>query len=221
MRWTTDTLLVMARLYYLVGEDAVLFNSDEDGSDRAFNGNTLAAGGPEHLALLTGTHTGEIRLSLEQLLSEPGLPAEDWDTVVEVSIYSTSGKLWLNDGEGEMHPTAGNLAHAGPGWYRVRAHARGRDLGHAQDTPDTWVEEHLVSVWPAPPQPDVVHRITDEFGLAHYDPQRPPSAPIHPADALPWAKRVADAKVRAWAEQFGYGAQDQARIVEAINSATA
>ncbi|MFD8982447.1 hypothetical protein [Streptomyces sp. NPDC059564] len=219
MRWTTDTLLVVSGLYYLVGEDAALFNSDEDGSDRVFEGNTLAAGGPEHLTLLAGTHTGAIRLTVERPLSEPGPPASEWDTVVDVSIYSTSGKLWLNDGEGETRSAAGNLAHTGPGWYRVRAHARGRDRGEAEGIPDAWVEEHLMSIWPAPAQHDLVHRVTDAFGTAYHDPERPPSAPIYPAEALPWAERVGDAKVRAWAKEFNYGAEDQARIVEAINAA--
>jgi hypothetical protein len=222
MRWTTDALRVEYRLYYLTGEDSELFHSDEDASDRAFHGNSLAAGGPEHLTVLSGTHTGQIRLTVERCVQEPELlSATGWDTVVDVSLCSTSGKLWLRDGAGETYEAAGNLAHSGPGWYRVRAQARGRDRGEAEDTPDTWVEEHLLSIWPAPPEHDVTHRVTDEFGLSWHDPQRAPGEPIHPADALPWARRVDDDKIRAWARQFGYDADNQDRVVAAIRGAHA
>ncbi|MFI2367550.1 hypothetical protein [Streptomyces sp. NPDC018833] len=74
---------------------------------------------------------------------------------------------------------AGNFATAGEGWYRVRVQARGRDEGNAQEGDDL-VEEHLLSVWPAPPQPDVVHIADDTFARSHYDPTRPPAHAIQP-----------------------------------------
>lgn len=74
---------------------------------------------------------------------------------------------------------AGNFATAGPGWYRIRIHARGRDEGES-NTGTT--EEHLISVWPAPPEPDHVHKATDAFARNNYDPQRPPNQPIQPDD---------------------------------------
>ncbi|MFI0790923.1 hypothetical protein ACH4Q6_35710 [Streptomyces lydicus] len=51
------------------------------------------------------------------------------------------------------------------GPYRVRVHARGRDQGQdlliVEDDP---VEEHLILVWPAPPTPETVHKLSDAYG---------------------------------------------------------
>lgn len=49
--------------------------------------------------------------------------------------------------------------------------------GHGGDTP---VEEHFLSVWPAPPHPDTVHCANDAFARTHYGPVRAPGQPIQP-----------------------------------------
>ncbi|MEV6489563.1 hypothetical protein AB0M20_13200 [Actinoplanes sp. NPDC051633] len=61
---------------------------------------------------------------------------------------------------GEASPNLPVLSPAGPGTYRVRIHARGRDAHYDQvvDTPDE--EYHLVS-WPAPPTGSLIVRATD------------------------------------------------------------
>ncbi|MER6766724.1 MULTISPECIES: hypothetical protein [Amycolatopsis] len=55
------------------------------------------------------------------------------------------------------------IAYVGPGTYRVRVHARGRDIApHSRaDTPN---EHYLISVWPAPETSPTVHKQTDRFG---------------------------------------------------------
>ncbi|MEV4872069.1 hypothetical protein [Streptomyces syringium] len=220
MKWESETMQVAYRIYYLMGEDSDLFQREKDATDRALASNSLAAAGPEHLTVITGTHTGAIRLTVEQRSDEPGPPTARWETAADVSLYSTSGRLWLSEWAGKLVDSAGNLAHAGSGWYRVRVQARGRDRGAAHRTVQSWVEEHLLSIWPAPPDPDKVHRITDTFGLHYYDPQRPPDSPVYPADALPWAIKRDNAGIRAWAEQMGYDVQGQDRIVAAIHAAS-
>ncbi|MBK3576661.1 hypothetical protein JHN63_23205 [Streptomyces sp. MBT65] len=177
--WTSDRMFVSYRQYYLQGDEFLSEYDDSDTVRRIFAGNSLAAGGPEHLTVLAGTHTGWIRLTTRQSADEPPLPGEEWETVVDVSIYSTSGSLWLFRWGGDVEEDAGNFATAGAGWYRVRVQARGRDegAGHAEDTP---VEEHTLSVWPAPPAPDTVHRANDAFARAHYDPTRAPGQPVQP-----------------------------------------
>ncbi len=55
------------------------------------------------------------------------------------------------------------LTPAGPGSYRVRVHARGRDTapdGVAEEP----LEDYLLTVWPAPPRSDTVYKQTDEYG---------------------------------------------------------
>ncbi|MGX8910279.1 hypothetical protein ACR820_34580 [Streptomyces netropsis] len=220
MQWETDTMQVAYRLYYLVGKDSDIFHREKDATDRALASNSLAAAAPEHLTVITGTHTGNIRLSVELRSDEPEPPAPQWETAIDVSLYSTSGRLWLSEWAGELIDTAGNLAHAGSGWYRVRVQARGRDRGAAQGAVQAWVEEHQLTIWPAAPDHDKVHWVTDAFGLHYYDPQRPTASPVYPADALPWAIRTDNVRIRAWAEQLGYDVQGQDRIVAAIHAAS-
>ncbi|MEV8545795.1 hypothetical protein [Streptomyces sp. NPDC051572] len=177
--WTSDRMFVSYRQYYLQGDEFLTEYDDANTVERIFAGNGLAAGGPEHLTVLSGTHTGWIRLTTQHRADEPPLPGEEWETVVDVSICSTSGDLWLFRWGGDVEEDAGNFATVGAGWYRVRVQTRGRDEGdgHAGDTP---VEEHFLSVWPAPPEPDTVHRANDTFARTHYDPTRPPGQPVHP-----------------------------------------
>jgi hypothetical protein len=187
IRWTSDRMFVSYCQYYLQGDEFLTEYDDADTVERIFEGNSLAAGGPEHLTMFAGTHTGWIRLTTEQCPQEPPSggeegpegEGEEWETVVDVSICSTSGVLRLFRWGGDVVEDAGNFAVAGAGWYRVRVRARGRDAG-ATNAGDEVVEEHRVSVWPAPPLPDVVHRADDAFARAHYDPGRPPGLPIHP-----------------------------------------
>ncbi|MFI1026933.1 hypothetical protein [Streptomyces sp. NPDC020951] len=187
LRWTSDRMFVSYCQYYLQGDEFLTEYDDSDTVERIFAGNSLAAGGPEHLTLFAGTHTGRIRLTTEQCAQEPpSTGAEEWETVVDVSICSTSGALWLFRWGGDVEAEAGNFATAGAGWYRIRARARGRDAGArpsedpSEDPGDEPVEEHFLSVWPAPSEPDVVHRADDAFARAHYDPARPPGLPIEP-----------------------------------------
>ncbi|MCE0446635.1 hypothetical protein LT493_24490 [Streptomyces tricolor] len=92
-----------------------------------------------------------------------------------------------------------DLAAAGPGTYRLRVHARGRD--QAVDlAPDTVTEHYLLQCWPQPP-----HRpnpcappTTTAAGYAPNRPTRPASPPTPRAgstarnttsSAAPWAGR--------------------------------
>ena len=172
-------MFVAYRQYYLQGDEFLSVYDDADTVRRIHAGNSLAAGGPEHLTVRAGTHTGYIRLTTRQRADEPPLPGEEWETVVDVSICSTSGMLRLFQWGGEVQWDAGNFAMAGEGWYRVRVQTRGRDEGDAHQG-DTPVEEHFLSVWPAPPAPDTVHRANDTFARTHYDPTRPPGQPVQP-----------------------------------------
>jgi hypothetical protein len=183
-RWSSDRMFVSYCQYYLQGREFLDKYFDTDTVARIFEGNSLAAGGPEHLTVQAGTHTGWIRLTTEQLAEAPPPPGEGWETAVDVSVLSTSGDLALVQWGGDWVQEAGNFATMGPGWYRVRVQTRGRDDGNdGAGEEDSVVEEHYVAVWPAPPQPDRVHRATDAFARAHYDPQRPPGQPITLEDA--------------------------------------
>lgn len=106
-------MFVSYRQYYLQGDEFLTEYDDTDTVERIYTGNSLAAGGPEHLTVLAGTHTGWIRLTTQQCAGEPPLPAQEWETVVDVSICSTSGVLRLFRWGGDVVEDAGNFATAG------------------------------------------------------------------------------------------------------------
>ncbi|WP_329315512.1 hypothetical protein [Streptomyces sp. NBC_01262] len=217
MTWTTDTMRVEYAQYYLCGPD---FGSDPyDTLRRVREGNTVAAGGPEHLTVICGTNTGNIRLTVEVRDDPPAGSEPSWETAVDVSICSVSGKLGLEGWGGAGRPDAGNLAQAGSGWYRIRIETRGRDRGRERNSVGTWVEEHRLTIWPAPPESDRVHRIGDELGRHRYDPQRPPLEPIRPAEPSPGPGESADDAIRAWAGHTGLELGDTDPIPSFIREA--
>ncbi|MEU8473254.1 hypothetical protein AB0F30_36230 [Streptomyces sp. NPDC029006] len=55
--------------------------------------------------------------------------------------------------------------HDGPGDYRLRIHARGRDTA-IDLAPDDVTEWYLIQVWPAPPQVAAALRRTDSYGAS-------------------------------------------------------
>ncbi|MEV4558031.1 hypothetical protein AB0K51_13675 [Kitasatospora sp. NPDC049285] len=178
MTWTTEAMHVADCLYFLYGPE-LPEGWDGHALTRVFHGNGVAAACPDHLTVLCGTHTGLIRLGVVRSGERPGEPGPEWESVVELSVYS-SGELRLRAWDGVEPAGAGNLAHAGRGWYRIRVQTRGRDRGREADTAARAVEEHRLTVWPAAPAPDLVLRIGDLTGRRHHDPRRPAPQPISP-----------------------------------------
>ncbi|GAA1837500.1 hypothetical protein [Actinomadura chokoriensis] len=114
----------------------------------------------------TGTLQGLVRLTAQAAQEPPPAPSSDWDEVVEVGFHSPSGRFSINgvaDG-----PPLPNLAAAGPGCYRVRVHARGRDIGHGiesvTDVNDI-VEEFLIICWPGDGDTETLYRTRDHVGI--------------------------------------------------------
>ncbi|MET9263849.1 hypothetical protein [Amycolatopsis sp. NPDC004079] len=115
-------------------------------------------------AVLTGTTTCKVTVTLHVLDAEPGsVELDGWDEVSEVSVDSEEGYLLVQNVMVGPPQELDALAYVGPGAYRVRVHARGRDIAphpHAE-APD---EHYLISVRPAPEKPATVHKQTDRFG---------------------------------------------------------
>jgi hypothetical protein len=175
-RWTTDAMFVDYSQYSLQGEDS----SDYDEIQvvgRVHEGNGLVAACPEVLVVIAGTECGDVRLTTERRQDTPPPPDHAWEAAVDISMYSTSGQLWLTPLMSDSIGAAGNFAAAGPGWYRIRVQARRRAEGKSGSA----LEEHYVGVWPAPPEPDRVWA-TDDMARHSYDPHRPPHQPIQPDD---------------------------------------
>jgi hypothetical protein len=130
-----------------------------------------------------GTHAGWLAVRVAVADAGPALDTGSWDEVAEVSLSAAPGSPGLaviSDGTGPDELDA--LTPAGPGSYRVRVHARGRDDGAAADVvAGAPVAEHLIQVWPAPPAPAAVHKTIGAEGAA----QAPAGPWDGPGDADP------------------------------------
>ncbi|MEU5201160.1 hypothetical protein AB0G86_45190 [Streptomyces scabiei] len=181
MTWRTDHLNVEYSQYYLCEWGSL---PDPEEIPRIPRGNTLAGAGSGYLTIMSGTHSGYITLAIECRDNEPPQDFKAWESVVDVSHHSEKGIMFPLLWAGDTLREAGNLARKGPGWYRIRIHTRGRDEGRqlsaVPELPDYPVEEHLITIWPAPPKNEKVHKIEDQYGLKSWDPSRSAAPPVYP-----------------------------------------
>jgi hypothetical protein len=132
-----------------------------DDLDASHNGLVSAYLGDIEVA--TGIHTGDVEVTVE-LHAEPPGPAEGWEEIAELSWRSPSGEALVTP---LMHDPADlpSLAWQGPGSYRLRVHARGRDTAVDHATGENVVEFYLLQSWPAAPQEALlVKAMTDGYG---------------------------------------------------------
>ncbi|MBO2447120.1 hypothetical protein J4573_08480 [Actinomadura barringtoniae] len=132
------------------------------------DGNGLISTAPDAATVITGLNTGDIWLTVETWDTEPPTELQDWDAVVEVPYTSTTGDAQIfEEWTDNDRPPFPNLATAGPGSYRLRAHARGRDTGRQADLiepNEEPVEEHLLQIWPDTERPIAILKMTDQVG---------------------------------------------------------
>jgi hypothetical protein len=161
--------VISARLY--VGDGFYWIGAGgPDGRDLTIPDATVTGLVGVHAGLamvLTGTQFGDIAVRVQSGGSDPGLDVAGWDEVVEVTLIVDAGDSELGVTGTDGGPDELLALTAGPGSYRVRLHARGRDIGADLDVVEGEpVEEHLLQIWPAPAAGIVVHKATDEFGQA-------------------------------------------------------
>lgn len=110
---------------------------------------------PWSAMVLAGTTDGPVRLTVE--VHE--VPAGDltnighrWSEVIETTWQSRSGAITFRRLFGEVITTIDGLLPLGS--WRMRAHAKGRDEGHAERAYTMLsaepLEEHLIQFWPGP-----------------------------------------------------------------------
>ncbi|MEV1003922.1 hypothetical protein [Nonomuraea sp. NPDC050202] len=98
--------------------------------------------------LITGLHTGTVDFTVAVAGHDPGADVEGFEDVVEISIESASGEFELHEWGGECHELP--ALPAGPGWYRLRYHARGMDEAvDGVDLSNGPVDHYLLQIWPA------------------------------------------------------------------------
>lgn len=118
--------------------------------------------------ILTGIDRGEVRVSVSifegPVATRPALT--DWEEISEVSVYAPAGLLRVQSFEFDVDPGLPVLSAFGPGSYRLRVHACGRDVarGRVILVGEQATEDYLVMCWPSPPQPEVIIRQTDRCG---------------------------------------------------------
>ena len=110
----------------------------------------------------TGIASGNVRIWSEPLASRPSVVADGWEDVAEVSLAVRSGPLRVMGIGGTTGPEVRLDAH-GPGDYRLRIHANGRDTAYDAARLDA-VEDYLILAWPEQPSPPTALRTTSHTG---------------------------------------------------------
>ncbi|WP_329028357.1 hypothetical protein [Streptomyces sp. NBC_00690] len=113
----------------------------------------------------TGIHTGTGRVRVALLAAEPSSTADAWEEIVEVSVHSSQGRLRVDAFEEGAVESLPILSTAGPGWYRLRVHARGRTINPDGIQRDP-VEDYHLAVWQAPPSPTTILRASDRIRIS-------------------------------------------------------
>ena len=119
--------------------------------------------------ICTGIDRGPVTVTAEARNTAPDLTTiHDWDDVAEISLTAPTGRLAVHPLlylPGETPPELPVLSPNGPGTYRIRIHARGRDE-HYDQVADTPTEEYHLTCWPAPPTGPLIIRATDHCGYS-------------------------------------------------------
>lgn len=143
--------------------------------------NGLIVTQPGSAAIFTGAGGGLVNVALDVRQERPPrVDVDTWDEVIEVSLHVPTGRLRVAAPMTDA-PDLPILTPAGPGQYRLRVHARGRDTA-----PDVValeaVEDYLIICWPADPAPETVHKQTDAYGAGlRQVAARPPTRGTEPA----------------------------------------
>ena len=91
--------------------------------------NGLVAPMTQGALIVTGMNTGYVGVTVLAQDSPPAeLAADTWEEIVEVSLHAPTGNLQVESLD--LGPVANDpafLAPSGPGWYRLRVHAQGRE----------------------------------------------------------------------------------------------
>jgi hypothetical protein len=140
------------------------WNSEGFTDPRVAASNGLVGAELGRAVVLVGISVGPVNVTVE-LFEEPAESVDltDWDDIVDISLRSRNGHLVARGIESNPPQELPELSHAGPGTYRLRVHARGRDTAVDLATFDP-VEDYKVSIWPAPVAPELVHKQSDNYG---------------------------------------------------------
>ncbi|WP_131799374.1 hypothetical protein [Parafrankia sp. CH37] len=123
-------------------------------------GDGLVAANDGGLRIFTGTTYGPVTVQVELHDEEPALPSTEWTEVSEISFGVRTGPVEIGTLMGGPIPESPDLAFSGPGWYRIRVAAQGRDRGQAGEVG----ERYLLATWLAPEAAANPVRKSDQIG---------------------------------------------------------
>ncbi|MEU8796715.1 DUF6461 domain-containing protein [Spirillospora sp. NPDC048819] len=142
-----------------------------------FSGNGLVAVVPGGAVIRTGVEDGHVRILVSILDEPPPDVATGWEEIVEVSWRTVAGGASVV-GSRAVEPHLRGITPPWPGDYRLRVHARGRDVNDG-------TESYELVVWQAPAAPETVHARTDRLGhRLRGEPE--PARPELPEAAYRW-----------------------------------
>ncbi|OJF15413.1 hypothetical protein [Couchioplanes caeruleus] len=143
--------------------------------------NGLASVHPGGIVVFTGISCGPVRVTVDARDAPPSTAdTEAWDEVLEVSVHAPVGRMVVS-GVFSDAPELPVLTTAGPGDYRVRLHARGRDTAIDLGVLEP-VEDYLVIAWPAQLAPETSLKNTDSYGAGRRRARRRGPAPATGAE---------------------------------------
>ncbi|TQJ23718.1 hypothetical protein FBZ33_4030 [Micromonospora sp. A202] len=159
--------------------------------------NGLSSTHPGGVVVFTGISSGFVQVTVDARDAPPATTdLVGWDDVVETSVHAPAGRMVVS---GVMNdaPELPVLTRSGPGSYRIRIHARGRDIAVDLGALEP-VEDYLVVAWPAQPATETSLKHTDTFGAGlRSAPRRP-----RPVPRTEERKAARHARLQAMDEKF-------------------
>ncbi|MDI6104681.1 hypothetical protein QLQ12_39430 [Actinoplanes sp. NEAU-A12] len=158
----TATLEVHDRLFALADQSDMRFETADWSTGLIAPMNAGAA-------IHAGVYRGRVTVTAVASREEPPLAgADQWDDIAEVSVNATAGALQVHQlqyGVTDAPPTLPDLSLDGPGWYRVRVYAHGRDVHHDAFEDDSG-ERYRIESWRHAPLPPLIVRATSRCGYS-------------------------------------------------------
>lgn len=115
-------------------------------------GRVVVAGFPtlDRVPLIkAGISMGPVSVEVSRHASVPAFEVADWEDAAEFSVLVRDEPGYVG-GFSQDHRAAARIDAAGPGWYRLRVHAKGRAVAPDLVVTDP-TEEYLIQVWRAGP----------------------------------------------------------------------